>query len=312
MALVKRKVHFFLMIKLCAKCDSYGRIMVHLRKGRSEKNQRKTSRILEIIITARRPLKVHEVQGVLSIRLEDSSIDFAKRRSLTPLGDICGPIVETHADDTISLVHPTAKQYVSLLAFLRNQKLNLHRYLVQYHSGSYIDAFAAELRMANVCTKYLTLECSSNTLDKTDTHNHAILGAYAFQEYAILNWLYHSMPLLDPHISDRLDKERIETSDGLGGDLELLQKSCIFLFLRHFNLSSLDSLSSNNFQERIKTVLEGLIHLKSLYESVSSICDGGVRGGMIQPIIVSDLKLKFHARPSSLSPTKHFQGQVNY
>lgn len=93
--------------------------MVRLCKGRSKKNQRRTAHILEIIITARRPLKIHEVQGALSIRLEDSSVDFAKRRSLTPLGDICGPIVETHADDTISLVHPTAKQYVSLLANLQ-------------------------------------------------------------------------------------------------------------------------------------------------------------------------------------------------
>lgn len=92
--------------------------MVHLRKGRSEKSQKRTARILETILTARRPLKLHEIQGALSINVEDSSVDFAKRRSLAPLGDVCGPIVEIHADDTIALVHPTAKQYVSVLVTL--------------------------------------------------------------------------------------------------------------------------------------------------------------------------------------------------
>ena len=58
---------------------------------------------------ARRPLKVHEIQGALSISLQDSSIDFAGRRPMISFGEMCGPIVEVHTDDTVSLVHPTAK-----------------------------------------------------------------------------------------------------------------------------------------------------------------------------------------------------------
>ena len=89
---------------------SYGRILMSLSKGQPEKSQQRAVRVLELIITARRPLKIQEVQGALSIRLEDKSVDFARRRLVKPFAELCGPIVEVHTDDTISLVHPTAKQ----------------------------------------------------------------------------------------------------------------------------------------------------------------------------------------------------------
>lgn len=128
--------------------------------------------------------------------------------------------------------------------------------------------------MANTCTKYLTLECFNGNLGKTDIRNHAILGVYAFQEYATLNWLYHSMPLLNSQIGVRLDKERIESGDSLREDLELLQKSCILLYSRHFKFYSQEFLTSEDFQEKIETVWEGSTQLRCLYESVPSISDG--------------------------------------
>lgn len=101
------------------KITRYGRILESLTKGRRERSRERIARILELLITARRPLKVHEIQGALSIRLEDSSVDFARRRLLTPssqscgsnpFSELCGPIIEVHADETASLVHLTAKQ----------------------------------------------------------------------------------------------------------------------------------------------------------------------------------------------------------
>ena len=89
----------------------YGRILVGIRKGRTEKTQERIKRILEIILTARRPLRIHELQGALSIRIQDMSVEFMRRRSMTPFNELCGPLVEVHADDAVSLVHPTAKQY---------------------------------------------------------------------------------------------------------------------------------------------------------------------------------------------------------
>lgn len=83
--------------------------MVRLSKSQHRKSQERATRVLELIITARYPLKIQELQGALSIRLEDMSVDLAKRYTVTSFNELCGPIVEVHVDDTISLVHPTAK-----------------------------------------------------------------------------------------------------------------------------------------------------------------------------------------------------------
>lgn len=67
-------------------------------------------RILELIIIARYPLETHEIQGALSIRLEDMSVNFEGRRLHISFMELCGPILEVHTDDSVSLVHPTARQ----------------------------------------------------------------------------------------------------------------------------------------------------------------------------------------------------------
>lgn len=59
---------------------------------------------------ATRPLTIHEVQGAFSICLENGSIDFENRRSVAPLDELLGPIVEVHLDGSINFIHPTARE----------------------------------------------------------------------------------------------------------------------------------------------------------------------------------------------------------
>ena len=59
---------------------------------------------------ATRPLTIHEMQGCFSFCLEDASIDFENRKSVTPLDELLGPIVEVHLDNSINFIHPTAKE----------------------------------------------------------------------------------------------------------------------------------------------------------------------------------------------------------
>lgn len=61
-------------------------------------------------MAARRPLKLHEIQGILSIRLDDKSIDIENRRYLHHLKELCGPIIEVTDDETVELVHATARK----------------------------------------------------------------------------------------------------------------------------------------------------------------------------------------------------------
>jgi hypothetical protein len=81
-----------------------------LCKNRPEKARQRAIFILEIITSATRTLQNHEIQGALSIRVNDQTIDVDRRKSRIPLDELCGPIVEVHLNGVIDLIHPTAKK----------------------------------------------------------------------------------------------------------------------------------------------------------------------------------------------------------
>lgn len=94
-----------------AKVSRYARILDRMQK----KNQttRKWQRAkfgLDILIMATRPLRIHELQGAFSICVEDGSVDFENRKSVTALDELLGPIVDIHLDDSVNFIHPTAKE----------------------------------------------------------------------------------------------------------------------------------------------------------------------------------------------------------
>lgn len=120
----------------------------------------------------------------------------------------------------------------------------------------------------------------------SDTNNYVVLGAYAFQEYASLNWMYHSIPLLDPRISDRLDKELNERRISLDKDLKSLERSCARLHSCHFNLPQ-EGVSSHHLQTDANAVYSNIVQLQTFYESITSIPDWDTQSGMISRSRVS-------------------------
>ena len=80
------------------------------KKTQSDKRWERAKLGLDMLLTATRPLKTHEIQGILAIRLADSSLDFEKRRSVRPVAELLGPIVEVHKDESIHMIHPSAKE----------------------------------------------------------------------------------------------------------------------------------------------------------------------------------------------------------
>ncbi|KAL9064368.1 MAG: hypothetical protein Q9161_008924 [Pseudevernia consocians] len=53
---------------------------------------------------ATRPLRINELQGSFSICVEDGSIDFENRKSVTPLDELLGPIVDIHLDELVPYI----------------------------------------------------------------------------------------------------------------------------------------------------------------------------------------------------------------
>ena len=69
---------------------------------------------LDFLALAKRSIMPHEIQGAISICLETKSVKFQERRSVTPLAELLGPMVEIHADGSVDFIHPTARESVPL------------------------------------------------------------------------------------------------------------------------------------------------------------------------------------------------------
>ena len=61
------------------------------------------------LVCAKRPLKWQEIQGLKSINLGRQSVEFARRSFRVAPKDLCESLVEVRSDETIELVHLTAK-----------------------------------------------------------------------------------------------------------------------------------------------------------------------------------------------------------
>ena len=93
---------------------SYGRIILRIRNISNPKQGERIHSIFKILISARRTLKIYELQGALTIKAEDQSIDFEQRR-IRDLKEYlqtkCGPIVKIAPSGDVELVHSSAKGY---------------------------------------------------------------------------------------------------------------------------------------------------------------------------------------------------------
>jgi hypothetical protein len=91
-------------------CHSYARIFEQLKPQWSEARLRLATFILALLACAKRPLRLHEIQGALSVDIVEGSVDFDGRKLRMDIRALCGAFVNSRPDDTIELVHPTAKQ----------------------------------------------------------------------------------------------------------------------------------------------------------------------------------------------------------
>ena len=80
------------------------------KKGQTMRRWQRAKFGLDVLVMATRPLTIHEMQGCFSLCLEDASIDFESRKSVTPLDELLGPMIEVHPDNSINFIHPTAKE----------------------------------------------------------------------------------------------------------------------------------------------------------------------------------------------------------
>jgi len=87
---------------------SYSRIMQRLTKTAPPHEQ--TLKLLTWMVCAKRPMKWREIQCAVSIDIEEQVVDWDRKQFSVDSKDLCGSLVEVHADGTVNIVHHTAKR----------------------------------------------------------------------------------------------------------------------------------------------------------------------------------------------------------
>lgn len=152
-------------------------------------------------------------------------------------------------------------------------RLNISRYLVQHHSGPFVDPDAANSRLALLCTSYLTLSWFKPCLDLSDIEVSVYKGDYAFQEYAALNWIHHV---------------RCVTKSGevsTDADTSSLKTAVVILYQRHCGQSTTRLSESSIKDFDLHGISAALDNCQTSYDMVDNICVNETKSGMVMTLV---------------------------
>ena len=142
-------------------------------------------------------------------------------------------------------------------------KLICSSYLLQEHSGHFIDMGTAQFSLAQLCTSYMTFNCFDRGLDRSTIEDAVTRGDYSFQEYAIFNWIHH--------VDYLVNHEKLWSTD----ETSSIKDSFALLCAYHLERCG-DSPSSPYKNENVgagTTSLESLENLRRIYECTDALSE---------------------------------------
>jgi hypothetical protein len=92
---------------------SYSRMAREIYNNPNDRERELAKNIIGLIVSAKRSLKWHEIQSVLSINVDDMSVNFDGRSLCADTRDLFGSLVKMGPDNTVQFVHRTARRYVT-------------------------------------------------------------------------------------------------------------------------------------------------------------------------------------------------------
>ncbi|RYO92418.1 hypothetical protein DL766_000388 [Monosporascus sp. MC13-8B] len=127
--------------------------------------------LLGWLVCAKRPLKWHEMQSILSYDPVSQRIDFDNKMLRQNVRKYLGSLVHVLDGDHIRIIHSTARRYI-----VQNEHINEQ---------------AVQCELTTLCLRYLCLPCFSKGYDKDERRHKAKLGWFSFQDYACSQWHSH-------------------------------------------------------------------------------------------------------------------------
>lgn len=156
--------------------QAYNRVLYRLRT-KNGRNWQKTRQLLGWIVSAKRPLKMHELRAVLSIELTHKRMEYGKNDLKVHITECCGSLVHMVGDNQVELVHHTAREFI-----VKNRHVN---------------EYAVQCDMTVLCLQYLTFDCFYKDLEEEQVLEHIHHGFLSFQEYAVSKWFHHLQTLIE-------------------------------------------------------------------------------------------------------------------
>ncbi|KAK4205422.1 hypothetical protein QBC40DRAFT_260708 [Triangularia verruculosa] len=131
--------------------EAYGRILGAMKHDVDDERYQEAMQVLSWIVVAQRDLFWHEIQGAVSLDLENREIDFEGRTFSSEDGpkDLCGSLLE------------------------------------------HVDVLSQHINLTTLCLCYLNLGNVDTSLSDETIREYVMEGRYAFLDYAIAHWLDH-------------------------------------------------------------------------------------------------------------------------
>ncbi|KAI1635197.1 hypothetical protein F4809DRAFT_467935 [Biscogniauxia mediterranea] len=127
--------------------------------------------LLGWLVCAKRPLKWHEMQSILSYDPVNQIIDFDNKMLRQNVRKYLGSLVHILDGDYIRIIHSTARHYI-----VQNEHINEKE---------------VQCDLTTLCLRYLCLPCFSKGYSQNDRQEKAKLGWFSFQDYACSQWQSH-------------------------------------------------------------------------------------------------------------------------
>ncbi|PTB66815.1 hypothetical protein BBK36DRAFT_1198507 [Trichoderma citrinoviride] len=133
--------------------------------------------LLGWLVCAKRPLKWHEMQSILSYVPDQQKVDFDNKMLRQDASKYLGSLVHVLEGGHIRIVHSTARSYI-----IQNQ---------------YINAQAVYCELAVRCLRYLCLISDSKAYAEDERKEKVKLGWFSFQDYACSQWHSHVSTVIE-------------------------------------------------------------------------------------------------------------------
>lgn len=204
--------------------EAYGRIFRSMKHDMGDERYRDAIQILSWVAIAQRDLRWHEIQGAVSLDLENRVIDFEGRRFSDEDGpkELCGSLLEVTLGGAVTLVHSTAGLF-----------------LTKHH----VNVANEHLNLATKCLLYLSIGHVDISLSDEIVEANIMNGCYAFFDYAASHWLDHLTILVTkPTTLDASSVKRLssEIRHFLGQHFQkVAPKSILLSFAKGFDAGSL-------------------------------------------------------------------------